>query len=242
MAEDPALPLTDVQFVLGHAQLTTTQIYLTPRKEDVIRRVLAHHAEQTRQAAAARRPGPGARATGPRRWTCCSGTGSIVTVAASTRRPLGRRRQAGACGASGARTLSRPGPARRPGPPPAGSQRSSAGRRLTARRSSWRTPAPRANASGRAGLLLDWLDDQPGATWQERWLASGADAAGAGWRQVAGTLAAATAADALRGCRPALAGALLAVICADLVRPSLGWLVGAAAGKGALARDHGQRP
>lgn len=51
MAEDPALPLTDVQAVLGHAQLTTTQIYLTPRKEDVIRRVLAHHAEQTRLAA-----------------------------------------------------------------------------------------------------------------------------------------------------------------------------------------------
>lgn len=51
MAEDPALPLTDVQFVLGHAQLATTQIYLTPRKEDVIRRLLAHHAEQTRLAA-----------------------------------------------------------------------------------------------------------------------------------------------------------------------------------------------
>lgn len=51
MAEDPALPLTDVQFVLGHAQLATTQLYLTPRKEEVIRRVLAHHAEQTRQAA-----------------------------------------------------------------------------------------------------------------------------------------------------------------------------------------------
>jgi site-specific recombinase XerD len=50
MAEDSTLPLTDVQEVLGHAQLTTTQIYLTPRKEDVIRRVLAHHAEQTRRA------------------------------------------------------------------------------------------------------------------------------------------------------------------------------------------------
>jgi site-specific recombinase XerD len=50
MAEDPALPLTDVQLVLGHSQLTTTQIYLTPRKEEVIRRVLAHHAEQVRQA------------------------------------------------------------------------------------------------------------------------------------------------------------------------------------------------
>jgi site-specific recombinase XerD len=56
MAEDPALPLTDVQLVLGHALLTTTQIYLTPRKEEVIRRVLAHHAEQTRQAAVRARP------------------------------------------------------------------------------------------------------------------------------------------------------------------------------------------
>jgi integrase len=58
MAEDPSLPLTDVQFVLGHAQLTTTQIYLTPRKEDVIRRVLAHHAEQVRQAERRARPAP----------------------------------------------------------------------------------------------------------------------------------------------------------------------------------------
>jgi site-specific recombinase XerD len=58
MAEDPALPLTDVQLVLGHALLTTTQIYLTPRKEEVIRRVLAHHAEQTRQATERSRPAP----------------------------------------------------------------------------------------------------------------------------------------------------------------------------------------
>jgi site-specific recombinase XerD len=58
MAEDPALPLTDIQFVLGHAQLTTTQIYLTPRKEDVIRRLLAHHAEQTRRAGVAVPPPP----------------------------------------------------------------------------------------------------------------------------------------------------------------------------------------
>ena len=35
----------------------------------------------------------------------------------------------------------------------------------------------------RRGLqfLLDWLEDQPGNTWQERWLASGADAAGRDW-------------------------------------------------------------
>jgi site-specific recombinase XerC len=58
MTEDPSLPLTDVQFVLGHAQLTTTQIYLTPRTQDVIRRMLAHHAEQTRKAAQRVTPAP----------------------------------------------------------------------------------------------------------------------------------------------------------------------------------------
>ena len=63
MAEDPALPLSDVQYVLGHAQLTTTQIYLTPRKEDVIRRLLTHHGEQTRRAAerVSPQPAPGYR-------------------------------------------------------------------------------------------------------------------------------------------------------------------------------------
>lgn len=63
MAEDPELPLTDVQFVLGHALLTTTQIYLTPRKQDVIRRVLAHHEQQIRKAAESRQapPAPGYR-------------------------------------------------------------------------------------------------------------------------------------------------------------------------------------
>jgi integrase len=55
MAEDPAMPLTDVQYVLGHAQLSTTQTYLTPRKEDVIARVLAHHADRVRRAS---RPAP----------------------------------------------------------------------------------------------------------------------------------------------------------------------------------------
>ena len=58
MAEDPALPLTDVQWVLGHAQLTTTQLYLTPRREDVIRRMIAHHGQQAGQAAARQAPVP----------------------------------------------------------------------------------------------------------------------------------------------------------------------------------------
>ena len=58
MAQDPGLPLTDVQFVLGHAHLTTTQIYLTPRRDEVIGRLLAWHASSAGQAAAARAPVP----------------------------------------------------------------------------------------------------------------------------------------------------------------------------------------
>jgi hypothetical protein len=37
------MPITDVQWVLGHASLTTTQIYTTPTSADVIDAVLAHH-------------------------------------------------------------------------------------------------------------------------------------------------------------------------------------------------------
>lgn len=43
MLADPSLSLTDVQWVLGHAQVTTTQIYLEPSEEDVVRRVREHH-------------------------------------------------------------------------------------------------------------------------------------------------------------------------------------------------------
>ena len=84
--------------------------------------------------------------------------------------------------------------------------------------------------------LLDWLAGQPGATWQERWLASGAEEAGADWAQ----LPIRWLQD--RGRRSQwlqaeLATALGAVICADLIRPSVSWLVFSLAGKGALGRD-----
>jgi site-specific recombinase XerD len=75
MATDPALPITDVQYVLGHAQLATTQIYLTPRKEEVIRRVLAHHAEQVRQAERRARPAP-AQGYRPETLNVLFGTGA----------------------------------------------------------------------------------------------------------------------------------------------------------------------
>jgi integrase len=52
LARDPAMPLTDVQWVLGHAHLSTTQQYLNPVTEDVIASVLAFHGRR-------REPGSG---------------------------------------------------------------------------------------------------------------------------------------------------------------------------------------
>ncbi|MFE1206168.1 tyrosine-type recombinase/integrase [Streptomyces sp. NPDC058762] len=43
MVDDSKLNLTDIQWVLGHAQITTTQIYTEPRDEDVIERMRAHY-------------------------------------------------------------------------------------------------------------------------------------------------------------------------------------------------------
>ncbi|HEY5354433.1 MAG TPA: hypothetical protein VIK57_18445, partial [Streptosporangiaceae bacterium] len=84
--------------------------------------------------------------------------------------------------------------------------------------------------------LLDWLESQPGKTWQERWRVSGAEAAGAGWRELPLLWLEG------RGRRSQwlpseLSAALRVAICADLIRPSLSWLVSAASIKGALSRD-----
>ncbi|MGO9218687.1 MAG: tyrosine-type recombinase/integrase [Streptosporangiaceae bacterium] len=87
-------------------------------------------------------------------------------------------------------------------------------------------PESRVQANHRRGLplLLDWLEGQPGRTWQQRWLASGADAAGGRW----------AAGPALwlrrRGCYSAsrlelMTSSLLVVVGADVIRPSLAWLL-----------------
>ncbi|MDW6064500.1 site-specific integrase [Streptomyces sp. FXJ1.4098] len=50
MARDPKLALTDVQWVLGHAHLTTTQIYVPAGREEIVEAVRAHHERQVHQA------------------------------------------------------------------------------------------------------------------------------------------------------------------------------------------------
>ncbi|MGH3407059.1 MAG: tyrosine-type recombinase/integrase [Streptosporangiaceae bacterium] len=85
-------------------------------------------------------------------------------------------------------------------------------------------------SSRRIGLtkLVHWLEAQPGRTWQERWVASGADAAGnLGWRELTGSWLRDTgwATDNPRTDFIALGRGLLPLICGDVIRPSLGWLL-----------------
>ena len=82
------------------------------------------------------------------------------------------------------------------------------------------------------GALLDWLQDQRGTTWQERWLASGADQARAGWRDLPRRWL------LERGHPPAywlngMSVALRSAVAADIVRPSMQWLLG-----GGAAHNH----
>jgi len=93
-------------------------------------------------------------------------------------------------------------------------------------------PATRAhNATGPA-LLLDWLQEQQGATWQERWLASGAGRSGAGWRAVPAHWLESHGHRSKRWLT-ALSVALRAAVCADVIRPSMSWLIG-----GGMADNH----
>jgi integrase len=83
-----------------------------------------------------------------------------------------------------------------------------------------------ANARRRGlRLLVDWLDAHPGASWQERWLASGAQQAGMDWEEIpAAWLERQGRLSASRLTLMTSSVALL--VTADIVRPSLRWLLG----------------
>ena len=69
-------------------------------------------------------------------------------------------------------------------------------------------------------LLLDWLEQFPGAGWQQRWQASGADTGGPGWTdlvEIAGLQSGAQG-------RGQLTGAAGRLILLGALRPSYGWL------------------
>lgn len=86
-------------------------------------------------------------------------------------------------------------------------------------------------------LLADWLSEQPGFTWQERWMSSGADAAAAAWREVPATWLRSRG-NHVEGHRAALVAAMSVAIRADIVRPSLSWLAGGGPAQGGLLVRH----
>jgi hypothetical protein len=80
-------------------------------------------------------------------------------------------------------------------------------------------------------LALDWLGDQAGDTWQERWSASGAEEEGACWREVPARWLRA-AGDQSPWRHGALVESVPVLIAAEVIRPSLSWLAVGGAGRG----------
>ncbi len=78
----------------------------------------------------------------------------------------------------------------------------------------------------RRGLvrMLDFLEDQPGSTWQEKWLASGADAAGDDWAVGPAEWLERHGIDS-RARLELMTASLLVLVGADVIRPSLRWLL-----------------
>jgi integrase len=77
--------------------------------------------------------------------------------------------------------------------------------------------------------ILDWLQAQPGQTWQDRWNASGVDTGGRAapdWKELpAAWLARSSGSASGKAASYGLNAALLQLICGDVVRPSVPWLL-----------------
>jgi hypothetical protein len=94
-------------------------------------------------------------------------------------------------------------------------------------------PFPLDNPLGQEGrrlglvAVVNWLEAHSGGSWQDRWLASGAETAG-DWRELISAWKAGRAgippAGPLKPAPHAGAG-LLVLICADVIRPGIGWLL-----------------
>ncbi|HEY5149715.1 MAG TPA: hypothetical protein VIJ23_07810 [Mycobacterium sp.] len=92
----------------------------------------------------------------------------------------------------------------------------------------------------RRGLtrILDWLERQPGDTWQDRWLASAADAHGnQAWRRLPmhEQLEIDDGAGDSEHVGLNIARAMSVLVCADVLRPSLSWLLTPATPAGLVA-------
>ena len=221
MARDPDMPLTDVQWILGHAHLTTTQIYISPLPEDVIASVLAHH-----QRRAAPNPHRRRRLTGRSRWTCCSGRNGNDDRRSQADTGPGPTRP----GDAGRRPTTRCWSGSRPPGADGWPATRLAGPELWPRllAEPFVSGRPAAEENRRRGLrfVLRWLEGQPGDTWQQRWLASGAGVDGrVDWRIFPIRWARQADVPVCGFDERVISTGLLSLVCADVIRPSLDWLL-----------------
>lgn len=88
------------------------------------------------------------------------------------------------------------------------------------------TPTGEDNRRRGIRIVVDWLEAQPGQSWQQRWLASGAGTDGrADWRSLLIRWRKATTAWDCRFDAKVVGTGLLSLICADVIRPDLAWLL-----------------
>ena len=76
MSRDPGMPLGDVQWILGHAQLTTTQLYLAAPAAEVVESALDHLARMSAQAGSAPSADPALPAYRPQTLDILFGEGA----------------------------------------------------------------------------------------------------------------------------------------------------------------------
>lgn len=166
MVRSQRLFLTDVQVILGHAHLTTTQVYLVEDDDEILRRVHRHLADRN-EAAVAPKPlavGYDADDLAILLGGCRAVTSDVTAVAAV---PLPR---AAAEEERFIAPVSRVGPLDQ-GPP---------AEVLTAvvRHAERMGYSDKRQRDLRRGvpIILTWLASHPGGGWQERWPAANADA------------------------------------------------------------------
>lgn len=102
----------------------------------------------------------------------------------------------------------------------------------------FRLENPDSQQTRRAGVLavLGWLSAFPGESWQQRWQASGAEAAG-DWRDLFNGEATGRWRTGAGSSSPHLGVGLLVLICADVIRPGLDWLLRFPPARRALATE-----
>jgi integrase len=91
----------------------------------------------------------------------------------------------------------------------------------------FRSPSAEMRGCIRRGLavLLDWLENQPGDTWQDRWVTSGADHAGRTWIDLPARHVSPSAQSLTAHRRTDLISGMRLLLLGQVIRPSYAWLL-----------------